>query len=81
MKITRTTPYSISVEKNGLKTKALGESFVSGHGSPDFIIDSRSIEKWESEDKTAVIDDYERASIVEFILDELRARGWKIESE
>ena len=83
MKIIRTAPYSITVEDKGARTKILGESFVRGHGSPDFIIHSNSIQCWEIVDikKNIPINEIEKKSIFDYVLKELRGRGWNIESE
>lgn len=81
MQITRTTPSWITVEKDGLMTKILGESFVPGHGSPDFVIQIESIEKWVRGSRQVPIDERERREIVEFVLKELGHRGWIIEAE
>lgn len=81
MQITRTTPSSITVEKDGLTTKILGESFARGYGSPDFVIHVESIEKWTGGSRQLLIDERERRAIVEFVLKELGRRGWIIEAE
>lgn len=81
MQITRTTPSSITVEKDGLTTKILGESFARGYGSPDFVIQIESIEKWVRGSHQVPIGERERREIVEFVLTELRDRGWIIEAE
>lgn len=81
MQITKTTPSSITVEKDGFVTKVLGESFAPGYGSPDFIVQADSIDKWISGGRELPIDDSERREIVEFVLKELRRRGWTIEAE
>ena len=81
MEITRTMPSSITLEKDGFTTKMLGEFFARGYGSPDFVIQVDSIEKWTGGNCQMPIDESERREIVEFVLTELRHRGWIIEAE
>lgn len=83
MKIVSATPYSITVEDEGLKILIAGESFIRGYGSPDFMIDANSIQYWERGGSKEIIkvNDNDRARIIDFVLNELRGRGWLIESE
>ncbi|MFT4020507.1 MAG: Imm74 family immunity protein [Acinetobacter sp.] len=81
MKIIKTTPYAIIVERDGWHIKIAGETFVRGYGSPDFIIYLNSIKRWEREEKEIPISEEERNMVVSFVLAELRSKRWLIEVE
>lgn len=70
MEIIRTTPSYI--------TAKLGERV---DGSPDFVIDARALTFWEPPFDLIPIAEAERASIIEFVITTLRARGWDISAE
>jgi hypothetical protein len=71
------------ISKNNLILKISGESFLRGHGSPDFIINASSIKHWT--DKATrinyIIDNNEKNQIINYVLTALRQKGWNIESE
>ena len=79
--ITKTTPSSITVLLDNKTVKVSGESFVRGHGSPDFIIDIASIKTWDKPFDTVAITEGERAFIVDYLLRELTARQWYVTAE
>lgn len=79
--ITRTTPSSITVKNENRIVKIFGESYMRGHGSPDFVIDVSSIINWKDGDSLYPIDAQERERITEFVILELRGRGWDIVAE
>ncbi|MBZ2209932.1 Imm74 family immunity protein [Massilia soli] len=79
--ITKATPSSITVLVDNKTVKVSGESFLRGHGSPDFIIDIGSIKKWDAPFDMVAITESERAVIVDYLLKELTARQWYVTAE
>ena len=79
--ILKTTPSSIILQVDGKTLKVLGESFVRGYGSPDFIIDVASIKFWEKPHDAISITKEESDYIVQYLLDELRRRNWDVIAE
>lgn len=77
--ISKTTPYAIFVSMREKTLKIPGESFVSGYGSPDFVIEKTSQLHWIDADGTKTnINDSELEAILQFVLHTLRERGWDI---
>lgn len=79
--IIKTTPSSITVQVDGKTVKVAGESFARGYGSPDFIIDIKSIKKWDKPFDAVTITEIERNFIIDYLLKELTARKWFITAE
>lgn len=79
--ITKATTSSITLLVDNKSVKVLGESFVRGHGSPDFIIDIASIKTWERPFDTTAITESERKLIVDYLLNKLTERRWYVTAE
>jgi len=81
MEIVRTTPSSIKFEHQGATFKLLGESFLRGFGSPDFVIHRTSCSRLDENGEERDVDPVVRDALVDMVLAELRSRGWMIEAE
>jgi hypothetical protein len=79
--ILKTTPSSITLKVGSKTIKVLGESFVRGFGSPDFIIDVSSIKSWDKPDDSITLTEDERKFILQYLLDELTRRKWIVVAE
>jgi hypothetical protein len=80
--IVKTTPYAIFVSNQESSLKLPGESFARGYGSPDFIIEKNATLQWSNLDGSkSDVEAKERDSILEFVLETLRAKGWDITAE
>lgn len=58
-----------------------GEAFLSGHGSPDFVVYSNTIEKWGSPFQEEIISKLKKEEILQFIRDEFERRKMTVEIE
>lgn len=79
--ILKTTPSSITLQVEDKTIKVSGESFTRGFGSPDFIIDTSSIKKWDIPFDDILIAEEQRQAIVQYLLDELTRRNWIVTAE
>jgi len=75
MKLTRST---LNVGVKGRTITVQGEAFLPGHGSPDFVVFSNTIERW---DDGAQITDAEKREVLRQIEEEARSSGLHIEIE
>lgn len=81
LKIEKITPNSILLTNGNFMIKVFGESFVQGYGSPDFIVDESSIKSWIGPNGEQHLSEQEKREICDFLLNELRHKGWLIEIE
>lgn len=82
MIIKNTTRGTIVVSVDGRQLTVGSEALLPGFGSPDFVIFSKSIEKWDDEPKGSVtIDERVRLEILESLKHTLAARKLTCEIE
>ena len=75
MKFTRS---SLTIAVNGRTITVQGEAYLPGHGSPDFVVYSETITRW---DDGAPVSQDERNEVLAQIAREAQSRGLRIELE
>jgi len=56
-----------------------GEAFLRGHGSPDFLVYSNSLEKWDEPHARENLSEIDKNRIFAFLRDEFLRNGMAIE--
>jgi hypothetical protein len=70
------------VLKDDHKTAIIyGEAFIRGHGSPDFIVYSNTILRWDFPNDDCEISSQEKSEIIRFLRDEFIWRNMIVEIE
>ncbi len=65
----------ISIEAYGKAIKIYGEALLRGHGSPDFVVYSNSIERWDFPDNQEKVPDSVKNEIFLFLQTEFLKRN------
>lgn len=81
MRLLTLTRGHIILEADGKKVTVYGEAFLRGHGSPDFVVYSNSMERWDAPNDAELISNQKKAEIIEFLQSEFNIRNMKIEIE
>lgn len=58
-----------------------GEAFLRGHGSPDFVVYSNTIEKWDAPFQEEVVSKEKKEEILRFIREEFERKQMTVEIE
>jgi hypothetical protein len=70
----------VIVLKDGNRTATIyGEAFIRGHGSPDFIVYSNTILRWDFPNDDCEISSQEKSEIIKFLRDEFIWRNMTVE--
>lgn len=59
----------------------LGEAFLRGYGSPDFVLYQNSIEKWDAPDDQQDVTSVEKARLIQFLKEDFSRRKMLLEIE
>jgi hypothetical protein len=81
MKLVEIARGHIVLEAYGKSIKIYGEVLLRGHGSPDFVVYSNSIDRWDLPDDHGKIPDAVKNEILEFLQAEFLKRNMTIEIE
>jgi hypothetical protein len=75
VKLTRSC---LNISVRGRTVTVQGEGYLPGHGSPDFVVYSNTIEEW---DDGSEISEEEKREVLQQIEQEARSSGLRIEIE
>ena len=71
----------IVLEFEGKQVTIRGEAFLPGHGSPDFIVYSNSIHRWDPPNDDEAIDEATKKRILDALIQEMKRRNMIVEIE
>lgn len=78
MKIVEIARGHIFLEAYGKSIKIYGEALLRGHGSPDFVVYSNTIERWDFPDDHEKFDESVKNQIIAFLQAEFLNRNMTI---
>jgi hypothetical protein len=79
MELTKITRGHMVLKDNHKTTIIYGEAFIRGHGSPDFIVFSNTILRWDFPNDDCEISSQEKSEIIKFLRDEFIRRNMTVE--
>jgi Immunity protein 74 len=81
MSILHVTPSHIQVKVGSRTITIECETFARGYGSPDFVIISSSIRRWDKPHDSKTIDAATKQEILSLLKAEMMKRNWSVEIE
>ncbi len=81
MEILNITRSHIQMQIGDRTVTVHGEAYLPGYGSPDFVVYSDSIRKWDAPNDHVAIDEMTKREILELLKSQMQKRKMTIEIE
>ena len=81
MELIETTRGHLRVRDGERTATIYGEAFLRGHGSPDFLVYSNSLDKWDPPNDVEKIPDETKKKILQFLREEFMRKNMTLEIE
>lgn len=81
MELTEIARGHLRVKDGAKNVTVYGEAFLTGYGSPDFLLYQNSIKKWDAPNNQEQMTTFEKKQLIQFLKEEFSRRKMLLEIE